>query len=45
MILPVNSEDAIDALFEENNMLYAGIVFHDSESLEAMAMHFTKWHR
>ena len=39
LILPVTSEDVIDALFEENNMLYAGIVFHDSESLENKVRH------
>ena len=31
--LPLPSEDDIDALFEENNMLYAAVIFHESEML------------
>ena len=29
------NETAVDALFEENSMLYAAVIFHESESLDS----------
>ena len=31
--LALPNEDAVDALFDENNMLYAAVIFHESELL------------
>ena len=33
--LPLPSEDDVDALFEENEMLYAAVIFHESETLKS----------
>ena len=33
VFLPLPSEDEVVALFEENEMLYAAIIFQESESL------------